>query len=187
MSEAQKTTVEDTMDEQTQGETPEQAGDEVAQADAEGARGEIDQWKAKAYRAAADLDNARKRMLRELEDARKFAIDGVLRDLFPVADNLERALSAAPSGDDPVVQGVKMVLNQMGEMLKRHGAISFDPKGEPFDPQFHEAMSQIPMEGVEPGTVAEVFQKGWRLHDRLVRPAMVVVAAAPPSADEGDA
>ncbi|MFN3201668.1 MAG: nucleotide exchange factor GrpE [Bradymonadia bacterium] len=141
---------------------------------------ELDQWKAKAYRAAADLDNSRKRMLRELEEARKFAIDGVLRDLFPVSDNLDRAVSAADDDNDPVVQGVKMVLNQLAEMLKRHGATSFDPKGSPFDPQFHEAMSQMPTADAEPGTVVEVFQKGWMLHDRLARPAMVIVASAPP-------
>lgn len=147
---------------------------------------ELDQWKARAYRATADLENSRKRMLRELDEARKFATDGLLKDLFPVSDNLDRAVSAAQSDEDPVVQGVKMVLNQMAEMLKRHGATSFDPKGKPFDPQFHEAMSQIPTEGVEPGTVVEVFQKGWMLHDRLARPAMVVVSSAPPATAEGE-
>ena len=106
----------------------------------------------------------------------------MLKDLIPVADNLERALAHSGGGGGALADGVSMTLRQYLAALERYGAKPFDPKGEQFDPQFHEAMSQIPREGAEPGSVIEVYQRGWMLHDRLVRPAMVVIAAGEPSA-----
>jgi len=146
------------------------------------ARREAEDWRHKAYRAAADLENFRKRVLKEKDEMRKYAIEGVLKDLIPVADNLERALAHSGGGGGALADGVSMTLRQYLAALERYGAKPFDPKGEQFDPQFHEAMSQIPREGAEPGSVIEVYQRGWMLHDRLVRPAMVVIAAGEQSA-----
>jgi molecular chaperone GrpE len=140
---------------------------------------ELEDWKSRAYRVAADLENARKRFAREREEQKKFAIEGILKDLLPVADNLQRAVSHAADPESPLAQGVQMVLKQLLGTLERHGAKSFDPKGQPFDPQFHEAMTQLPRGDVEPGTVVETFQQGWMLHERLVRPAMVIVSRSP--------
>ncbi len=148
----------------------------ASDAEREAATKELDEWKSRAYRVAADLENARKRFAREREEQKKFAIEGILKDLLPVADNLQRAVSHAADAESPLGQGVQMVLKQLLGTLERHGAKPFDPKGQPFDPTFHEAMTQIPRDDVEPGTVVEVFQQGWMLHERLVRPAMVIVS-----------
>ena len=140
---------------------------------------EIEDWRGRAYRHAADLENARRRFNRERDELKKFGVEGLLRDMLPVVDNLERALAHSESGHS-LVEGVELVLRQFVQVAGQYGAKPFDATGEIFDPQRHEAMSQIPMADVEPGTVIEVFQRGWMLHDRLVRPAMVVVASAPP-------
>ncbi len=144
---------------------------------------EAEEWRSKAYRAAADLDNFRKRAMKDREEARKYAIEGVLRDLIPVADNLERALAHGAAAGSALGDGVAMILKQYLGALDKHGAKPFDPKGQLFDPQFHEAMSQMPRDGVEPGTVIEVYQRGWMLHDRLVRPAMVVISTGEASSE----
>ncbi len=137
-----------------------------------------DDWRNRAMRSAADLENARRRFNKERDELRKFGADGLLKDLFPVLDNLERALAHAESTDG-LVEGVQMVLRQFTQILEKNGATSFEAEGQPFDPQIHEAMTQIATSDVEPGHVVSVFQRGWKLHGRLVRPAMVVVAAAP--------
>lgn len=146
---------------------------------------EVEEWRSRAYRGAADLDNFRKRALKERDELRKYAIEGVLKDLIPVADNLERALAHAGAAGGALADGVAMIAKQYLGALEKHGAKPFDPKGEQFDPQFHEAMSQMPREGVEAGIVIEVYQRGWMLHDRLVRPAMVVIASGEPAGGAG--
>ena len=138
----------------------------------------LDEWRGRAYRSAADLENARRRHQREREELQKYGVEGLIKELLAVVDNLERAL-AHDAGGEALVEGVKMVLRQFMQVVGRVWATPFNPKGEEFDPQFHEAMSQIPSSEADPGTIIEVFQRGWKLHDRLVRPAMVVVAAAP--------
>ena len=140
---------------------------------------EVEHWKSRAYRATADLENGRKRFSKEREELRRFALEGLLKDILPVADNLERATAHATAQEGSLLDGVKMVLNQFNQVLERRGAKPFDALGQPFDPQFHEAMQQFPRDDVEPGTVIEVFQRGWKLHDRLARPAMVIVSRAP--------
>lgn len=170
---------------------PVEAPDPLAVAQQEAA-----DWKARAYRATADLENTRRRFTREREDMRKFGVENFLKDILPVIDNLERAVQAATDPDDPVVTGVKMVLRQFTSKAELYGARPFDALGKPFDPTVHEAMSQIESTEYEPGSVAQVFQRGWMLHERLVRPAMVIVAKAPaepaapaddaPAADDGD-
>ena len=102
----------------------------------------------------------------------------MLRDTLPVVDNLERALEHATEADDSLVQGIRMVLKQLIDTLQRHGVKPIESVGVPFDPEFHEAMSQAPGGGKAPGTILHQLEKGYTLHDRLLRPAKVVVASA---------
>lgn len=129
-------------------------------------------------RAAADLENYRKRAQREKEDVQKFGIERLLKDLFPVVDNLDRALAAAPEGD-PLAGGVKLVLKVLEEALGRHGVKTFRALGEPFDPKRHEAIMAVATDEHPAGTVVLEHGRGFILHDRLVRPALVGVAAPP--------
>ncbi len=142
---------------------------------------QLDEWKSRAYRQAADLENMRKRHAKEREDTRKFGIEGLLKDLLPVVDNMERALghAEAEGGNEGLVEGVRMVWKQFLGVVESYGARPFDALGQPFDPNVHEAMTQMPSADHPPNTVMQVFQRGWMLHDRLVRPAMVVVSKAP--------
>ena len=129
-------------------------------------------------RAAADLENYRKRAQREREEVQKFGIERLLVDLFPVVDNLDRALAAAPEGD-PLAGGVKLVLKVLEDALTRHGVRSFHALGQPFDPKRHEAIMTVATADHPPGTVLAEHGRGFELHDRLVRPALVAVAASP--------
>ncbi len=131
-------------------------------------------------RTAADLDNYRKRAAREREDVQRFGVEALVKDLLPVVDNLDRALAAAPAGD-PMVDGVKLVRAGLEAALARHGVRAFSAMGQPFDPAVHEALLQVPSDA-KPGTVVLEHGRGFKLHDRLVRPAMVGVAIAAPGA-----
>ena len=135
-------------------------------------------------RAAADLDNFRKRTAREREEAARHAAGPVVKDLIPAVDNLERALAAAPA-DDPLADGVRMVLKQVEEALLRHGVEPRSALGEPFDPAVHEALATVPTADAAPGTVVAQHGRAWMHHGRLLRPAMVAVAAAPPAGEAG--
>ncbi|HEX9189333.1 MAG TPA: nucleotide exchange factor GrpE [Vicinamibacteria bacterium] len=139
-------------------------------------------------RAAADLENYKKRAAKEREEAQKFGNERLLKDLIPVLDNLERALAAAPEGD-PVAKGVRLVLRGFEETLGRHGIKAFSALGQPFDPRLHEAVMQVAAGDQPPGTVVREFGRGFLLNDRLVRPAMVGGAAtqAPGASSPGDA
>jgi len=128
-------------------------------------------------RAVADLDNYKKRAAREREEMQKFAVERLVKDLLPVVDNLDRALAAAPEGD-PLSGGVKLVLKGLEEALARHGVKSFRALGEHFDPRIHEAILAVPSPDLAPGTVVMEHGRGFHLHDRLIRPALVGVAAA---------
>ena len=148
-----------------------------------------DEWREKAYRAAAELDNTRKRFQKERSELRSYGIEPLVQDLLPVADNLERALAHA-AAEKNLGEGVEMVLRQFMQIMSVKGAVPFEAEGKPFDPSMHEAMGQIPTAEHSPGTILEVFQQGWMLRDRLLRPAMVIVAAEPieevsNGADEG--
>ncbi|HEY7725229.1 MAG TPA: nucleotide exchange factor GrpE [Anaeromyxobacteraceae bacterium] len=131
-------------------------------------------------RAVADLDNQRKRAAREREETQKFANERLLKDILPVVDNLDRALAAAPDGS-PLSGGVKLVLKVLEEGLARNGVQSFHALGQQFDPRLHEAIMTVPTAEHPPGTVVLEHGRGFRLYDRLVRPALVAVAAPPPS------
>jgi molecular chaperone GrpE len=134
-------------------------------------------------RAQADAQNFARRAEKDIEKAHKFGQEKLISDLVGVVDNLERALGAAPESDDESVkamaEGVELTLKSLVDTLKNHNVEQVDPEGEPFNPELHQAMSAVESRDVEPNTVLKVFQKGYTLHGRLVRPAMVVVSKAP--------
>jgi molecular chaperone GrpE len=138
-------------------------------------RREIADLRDRSMRTLADFDNFRKRSERERQEARRFAVAEPLRDLLGVVDNLERALAAGGSADD-LKTGVALTLRQMQEALRRHGVTEVAAAGAPFDPAVHEAVQREERSDVGAPTVVEEYQRGYLLHDRLLRPAMVKVA-----------
>ena len=129
-------------------------------------------------RTAAEFDNFKKRAQKEKEDVQKFGVERLLKDFLPVLDNLERALDHAGQHDArQVVEGVKLVQKLFETTLARHGVSGFSAVGKPFDPSLHEALMQQESDAA-PGTVVSEMARGYKLHDRLVRPAAVVVAKA---------
>ncbi|MFL5849991.1 MAG: nucleotide exchange factor GrpE [Solirubrobacteraceae bacterium] len=139
------------------------------------AQAEREEYLALAQRTQADFENYRKRMARETAVAEGRGIAKVVKEILPALDNFELALQAAD--DDEVAEGFTLVRNEFLAALARLGIEPFSPEGEPFDPSEHEAMSQQPVEGVEAGTVASVYQQGYRIDGSVLRPARVVVAA----------
>jgi len=132
-----------------------------------------------ALRAQADAQNIQRRAEMDVEKARKFALERFASELLPVVDNLERALAAAPDGEDvvrPITEGVELTLKSFLDVLAKHYIEQVDPHGEPFDPNLHEAMTMVENKEVEPNTVIAVMQKGYTLNGRLIRPAMVMVS-----------
>lgn len=146
---------------------------------------ELAQARDSVLRAQAEAQNAKRRAEQEVERARKFALERFAGELLPVVDNLERALESA-SGDDevvkPIAEGVDLTLKSFQNALQKYHIEAVDPQGEPFDPQLHQAMSQVENPDVEPNTVIAVMQKGYTLNGRLVRPAMVMVSKQAPGA-----
>ena len=133
-------------------------------------------------RTEAEAQNTRRRAEQDVEKARKFALEKFVNELLPVADNLERAIDVGNPEDEAqkgLIEGVELTLKSLQDTLKKFNVEAIHPEGEPFDPQLHQAMSMVPNPDVEPNTVLNVFQKGYTLNGRLVRPAMVVVASAP--------
>ncbi|HYH46037.1 MAG TPA: nucleotide exchange factor GrpE [Thermoanaerobaculia bacterium] len=152
------------------------AGTETPEADeTDRLRREIADLRDRSMRTLADFDNFRKRSERERQEARRFAVAEPLRDLLGVVDNLERALGAGGSAED-LKTGVALTLRQMQEALRRHGVTEVAAAGTPFDPAVHEAVQREERPDVGAPTVVEEFQRGYLLHDRLLRPAMVKVA-----------
>jgi len=148
-------------------------------------REELEQASDSALRAQAEAQNAKRRAEQEVERARKYALERFVGELLPVVDNLERALESA-SGDEevvkPIAEGVELTLKSFQNALQKYNVEAVDPQGEPFDPQLHQAMSQVENPDVEPNTVIAVMQKGYTLNGRLVRPAMVMVSKQPSGA-----
>ncbi len=132
-------------------------------------------------RAVADLENYKKRAVREREEAEKFAIGKLVKELLPVLDNFDRALehAGAAASESALAQGILATRKLFEDTLAKFGVKSFSAKGQPFDPARHEAVQQIPTADVPPGAVAQEVVRGYLLHDRLLRPAMVAVAVAP--------
>lgn len=145
-------------------------------------RREIADLRDRSMRTLADFDNYRKRSERERRDAVRYAASAPLGDLLEVVDNLSRALAAGGSADD-LKTGVEMTLRQLEDVLRRHGIEPVAASGQRFDPAVHEAVSRLEDPDVETPTVVEELQRGYRLHERLLRPARVVVAVPPD--DEG--
>ena len=144
----------------------------------EALRAEVEQLKAQSLLERADLDNQRKRLARELEMARKFANERLLGDLLPVLDSLEAGLANAPA-EDPLRAGLELTQRQLLRVAESNGLQEVAPAaGDAFDPERHQAMSVSEAEGVAPGAVAQLFQRGYVLNERLLRPALVVVAAS---------
>lgn len=145
---------------------------------------EVADLKDRLLREHADLENFKRRMQRERHDALRYASEHLLRDLLPVIDNLQRAVDAAgTAGDtnlqsrvDGLVTGVKMVLHQFTETLGRFGVTRVESAGQSFDPSHHEAVAHVETHEQAPGSVVDEYESGYRLHDRLLRPAKVTVA-----------
>ena len=143
----------------------------------------------KYLRAAAELENVRKRATRDVESAHKFALERFCSELLAVKDSLEMGLAAADKADvQSLLEGKQATLKILTATMERFGVVELNPEGEPFDPQEHEAMTMQPSADVEPGSVLTVYQKGYTLNVRLLRPARVVVASDPTEKpDEEDA
>jgi molecular chaperone GrpE len=145
--------------------------------------GEIDQLRAtvvglkdEALRERAELDNQRKRLARDVDMARRFANERLLSELLPVLDSLDAGLGAGGEDGNALRAGLELTLKQLLKVASDNGLSVIDPAGQPFNPDQHQAISQAEAAGAAPGTVLQVFQKGYLLNDRLLRPALVVVA-----------
>jgi len=132
-------------------------------------------------RALAELENFRRRTQRQMEEERRYALFPLVRDLLPVLDNLRRAVDSAQKSPDTagLLAGVQLVYKQLQDVLERHHCVEIEALGAAFDPNLHQAVGQTPTTEHPPGTILEVAQPGYRLYDRVVRPSLVVVAAAP--------
>ena len=147
------------------------------------AREEADKQKELAIRTLADMENLKRRTRKDVEDAHKFGLEKFVTELLQVLDSMEMGLDAAKKAQDeqgdgvsPLVEGMEMTLKQMLDVLEKFNVERIDPAGEAFDPQAHEAMTMMPSEDHDSNTVVEVVQKGYRLNERLVRAARVIVA-----------
>ncbi len=140
-------------------------------------------------RARAELDNYRKRIQRELDENARYAAVPVVRDMLPVLDNIRRAVEAARQSKrvDELLQGIEMIVQQFEDVLIKHNAVPIEAVGQPFNPELHEAVQKVETEEHPPMTVVHEVQKGYKLHDRLLRPSKVVVAAPPQQAGGQDA
>lgn len=160
---------------------------EALQGQIEALKEELVQAQEQSLRAAAEAQNARRRAEQDVEKAHKFGLEKFVGDMLVVADNLERSVEAANTDGveiSSVIEGIELTLKSLVDGLSRHKVDQVYPEGEPFDPQLHQAMTMVEQADVEPNTVINVFQKGYTLHGRLVRPAMVVVSKAPAAAED---
>jgi molecular chaperone GrpE len=172
---------------------PEDPGQEVANDEPEQLkeltaqlRAEADAHRERALRALAEMENVRKRLERERDEARTYSVARFARDILTVADNLHRALAAltpelrASASDSmkAVLEGVEATERELQAALARHGVRPIDADGKRFDPHLHQAIAEVPVQNAEPGTVVHVVQQGYIIGDRLLRPAMVTVAKA---------
>lgn len=147
---------------------------------------QVEELKDQRLRLAAEMENMRRRTERDVKDARTFSIAGFARDMLQVSDNLRRALDAVPEGENgeavlkTLIEGVELTERSMISALEKHGVRKIDPKGQKFDPNFHQAMFEIPNTEVANGTVMEVVQAGYVIGERMLRPALVGVAKGGP-------
>jgi molecular chaperone GrpE len=165
----------------------EQAGEQVLD-DLEALRAKLqsaeqkrDEYLELAQRTRADFENYQKRMQRDLVQERRYAQAPLASDLLSALDNLERAIAAAEKAGEegPLVQGVSMVHTQLLDILRRHGVTRIEAQGQPFDPNLHQAVMQQPSKDHPPMTVVQVLEQGYLIHERVLRPARVIVSTAP--------
>jgi len=167
---------------QTEADTvPEETLEELRQK-LEGAQIEARTNHDRFLRERAELENFKKRMQREKAEALRFASEPLIRELLPVVDNLERAVEHGSGDGQSVLEGVRLVLKAFREVLDRHGVQPIEAVGEPFDPSRHQAMAQVESSEHEPNRVVEQHHRGYLLHDRLLRPALVTVSSRKSSA-----
>lgn len=171
---------EDTQPESVAGAEPELSLEEAL-------RQELAEVKDQMLRTRADFDNYRKRMAREMERVRKTAAEMLIHDILPGIDNLDLALQHVEDKSTGLAQGVQMVFKQIQDALVVHGLKPIEALGQPFDPNLHEAVSQIPSDQYEKGRVAQVFQIGYTLGDVVLRPSKVVVSTGACDAEPGSA
>ena len=152
----------------------------------EAALAEVTQWKDLAYRNAAELDNFRKRATRESQEARAYANADLMRSLFPILDNFEMGLEAARAESEKsmIFMGMSMVQRQIADFLRDMGVMEIEALGKPFDPNLHEALSQEVRPDLPEGTILRVSRRGYKLKDRLLRAASVVVSSHAPATAE---
>jgi molecular chaperone GrpE len=142
---------------------------------------ERDDFRNLLQRTRADFENYQKRAQRDMAQERRYCHSGLALDLLPILDNFDRAVAAAKQAGEtgPLVQGVAMIQTQVLDVLKRHGITRIEALGQPFDPALHQAVMQQPSSEQPPNTVLQVLEQGFLIHDRVLRPARVVVSAAP--------
>lgn len=146
------------------------------------AKAKIDEQKDSVVRAAAEVENIRRRASLDVEKAHKFALEKFANELLPVIDNMDRAIEFADKDNEsikPVIEGIELTLKSFSDALAKFNVEVVNPEGEKFNAEFHQAMTMQPSEEVEPNTVIAVMQKGYTLNGRLLRPAMVMVSKAP--------
>lgn len=139
------------------------------------------EYKEAMLRMQAEMENLRKRLIKDLERSRKRALENVMLDLLPVKDSLERGTETdlETATVESLIEGKTLIIRMLEKLMKDHGLEEINPIGQNFDPELHQAMSMLESTDFEPNTVMDVMQKGYRLHDRLIRPAMVVVSKGP--------
>ncbi len=175
------------LDEEESAKTPNPAVESTAPAPPAAAgdtSAELAELKDRHLRLAAEYDNFRRRSLKERQDLHNYANENVFKELLPIVDNLERAVTHArreeqrPDSEN-LLQGIELTHRSLLQILAKHGVVEIEAQGQPFDPQVHEAVRRVPSSEHPPGTVVEVYQKGYKLKDRMLRPAMVAVASEP--------
>jgi molecular chaperone GrpE len=146
---------------------------------------EVAKYRDIALRAEAEMENVRRRAVRDVEHAHKYGLEKLIQNLLPVIDSLEKGVESAQQANadegatKAIVEGMSLCLKMLGDVMVKEGLTAVDPSGEPFDPNLHQAMSMVENPDMEPNSVVAVMQKGYTLNDRLVRPAMVMVSKAP--------
>jgi len=166
--------------------------DDPEEGSAEALAKEAAESRDKMLRTLAEMENLRKRTTREVADARAYGISGFARDVLDIADNLQRALDAVPAeakaSADPglkaLIEGVELTERSLLNTLEKNGVRKFDPSGEKFDPNFQQAMYEVPDPSVPPGTVVQMVQAGYMIGDRVLRPALVAVSKGGVRADK---
>lgn len=169
---------------QNGGSQPDMAGDELTglREERDQLQGQLVQQREQILRAAAELDNIRKRAARDVEQAHRFALEKFVQELLPAVDSLEQAAANAGKADAAsLAAGQEATLKLLQKALEKFAVVMLDPQGEPFDPQRHEAMAMQPSTTAEPDSVLQVVQRGYELNGRLLRPARVIVARSPES------